>query len=138
MAQRRSHWYYDALRSLERAITEARAQGFEGREFSNYISGSYPFQLRQGFACKCWLDARRAMLGRNRAEPGTNRIVPTGDPDDLRDYFAKLDGPDSDAWDAMLVRKRGELAAAGIEADEWTDEAVADWRPAAKEIASDG
>lgn len=130
-----SKWKQDSFIVIEQALRHGVARGLSGKELVQHVDDAYPFGERRNHPFQCWRAVRREMLG-NLLPDGKGRPHPVADPNVGvdRDYFAKLDGPGSPAWEAMLVRKRGELAAAGIEADEWTDEAVADWRPAAKEV----
>lgn len=128
-----SKWRLAARRILRETLADARSRGLDDKATLKAVAQAYPWGNRSGHVYQMWLKERKECL----AAWNRGGRCPLDDEVD-RDYFAKLDGPDSEAWDAMLVRKRGEMAAAGIEADEWTDEAVADWRPAAKEATSDG
>lgn len=130
-----SKWKHDARIIIERALRDGRARGLDGKELVKFVDDTYPFGPRQNHPYKCWLAVRKRMLG--SLLPNGHGRPETGDVLD-RDYFAKLEGPGSPAWDAMLARKREEMHAAGIPGDEWTDEAVADWRPATKEVQADG
>jgi hypothetical protein len=127
-----SKWRLAARRILRETLADARVRGLDDKETLKVVAQAYPWGDRSGHVYQMWLKERKECL----AAWDRGGKCPIDDGVD-RDYFARLDGPGSPAWDAMLCRKRAELHAAGIEADDWTDEAVADWRPGAKEGAGD-
>jgi hypothetical protein len=130
-----SKWRLTSRRIIREILAEAHAQGWDDKATLAAISHAYPWGDKSGHVYACWLKERKVLLGSLVGGQGPPAV---DEPALDRDYFARLEGPGSPAWEAMLCRKRAELAAAGIRADEWTDGAVADWRPGAKEGAGDG
>jgi hypothetical protein len=137
-SRKTNSWYWRSRDVITVALDSGRKMGLKGKELIDHVSALYPFSDRSGFAYQQWLLARKELMGGLLREGGSMNRVPASAEILDRDYFARLDGPGSPAWETMLCRKRGELAAAGIEADDWDDRAVADWRPGAKEGAGDG
>lgn len=125
-----SKWKRAARRIIGETLREARRQGLDAQATIKAVEQAYPWGERRNHAYQCWLAVRKQMLGdllpRGRGRPET------GEPLD-RDYFARLDGPGSLTWEAMLCRKRRELMEEGIPADLWDDERVAAWRPGREE-----
>jgi hypothetical protein len=120
MAQRRSHWYTTSCRVITQAIEDARAQGLDGKALVNFVSYRYPFMDKSGFAYQKWLEARRRLLA-----PYLPRRKGEGvDPD----YWVWLVGRAAPGWEAAVMRKRVRLSEREIEADDLSDEEVAEYK----------
>jgi hypothetical protein len=120
MAQRRSHWYTTSCRVITQAIEDARAQGLDGKALVNFVSSRYPFMDKSGFAYQKWLEARRRLLA-----PYLPRRKGEGvDPD----YWVLLVGRAAPGREAAVARKRERLSEREIEADDMTDEEVAQYK----------
>jgi hypothetical protein len=120
MSARPSHWYTTSCRVIAQAIEDAQALGLDGKALINFVSSRYPFSDRSGFAYSKWLEARRRLLA-----PYLPRRKGEGvDPD----HWTWLVGRSAPGWEAAVARKRERLSEREIEADDMTDEEVAEYK----------